>query len=101
MACFPLPRDSIQTFAKTVRCLLAYAALFASGGCTCCATKYQPFATPAEIASCGVAERVLIPPDLNVGPTETVVKPAGLELPAPGTAQQPVQPLPAVGEAPL
>src|SRR5689334_8037400 len=95
MACFPLPRDSNQNFAGAMRCLLASAALIASSGCTCCAFKYQPFATPAEVASCGVAERVLIPPDLNVNPAETVQKPAGPVTPSPEVIQQP-QPLPAV-----
>src|SRR3954447_22004893 len=97
MACFPLPRDSIQTFAAAMRCMLVSAALFASCGCTCCAFKYQPFATPAEVASCGVAERVLIPPDLDINPAETVQKPAGQVSPAPEAIQQP-QPLPAVTE---
>jgi outer membrane protein len=98
MACFPLPRDSIQIFAGAMRWMLASAALFASCGCTCCAFKYQPFATPAEVASCGVAERVLIPPDLNVNPAETVQKPASQVAPAAEAIQQPVQPLPAVAE---
>src|SRR5260370_12206885 len=30
---------------------------------------------PPEVTPAGVAERVLIPPDLNVNPPETVVKP--------------------------
>src|SRR6185436_4181164 len=86
------------TFAAAMRCMLASATLFASCGCTCCVSKYLPFATPADVAPCGVAERVLIPPDLNVSPTETVVKPVGQEPPAPATIQPAIQPLPAVDD---
>src|SRR6516164_7929256 len=53
-----------------------------------CASWHSPLPIPPEVTEAGVADRVLIPPDLNVNPTETVVKPgtpgqASADPPAP------------------
>jgi outer membrane protein TolC len=40
-----------------------------------CASWHRGSPVPAEITDAGVAARVLIPPELNVNPAETVVKP--------------------------
>jgi outer membrane protein TolC len=40
-----------------------------------CASWHHALPMPPEVAAAGVAARVLIPPDLNVNPPETVVKP--------------------------
>src|SRR5713101_1314462 len=44
---------------------------------TGCASWHRPSPIPAEITEAGVAARLLVPPDLNVNPAETVVKPGG------------------------
>ncbi len=40
-----------------------------------CASWRRPLPIPPEVTQAGVAARLLIPPDLNVNPAETVVKP--------------------------
>jgi outer membrane protein len=40
-----------------------------------CASWRRPLPIPPEVTEAGVAARVLVPSDLNVNPTETVVKP--------------------------
>src|SRR5262249_4791860 len=40
-----------------------------------CTSWHRPLPTPPEVAQAGVAARLLLPPDLNVNPAETVVKP--------------------------
>src|SRR6266436_6592614 len=40
-----------------------------------CASWHRPLPIPPEVTEAGVAARVLVPPDLNVNPAETVVKP--------------------------
>src|SRR5262245_58857594 len=40
-----------------------------------CASRHGTLPTPPEVTETGVATRVLIPPDLNVNPAETVVQP--------------------------
>jgi outer membrane protein len=40
-----------------------------------CASWHRPLPIPPEVTDAGVAARVLVPPALNVNPTETVVKP--------------------------
>jgi outer membrane protein len=52
-----------------------------------CASWHRPLPIPPEVTQAGVAARVQIPPDLNVNPVETVVKPGEPSPP----------PLPAVG----
>jgi outer membrane protein TolC len=47
-----------------------------------CAFGHPALPLPPEVTPAGLAARVLIPPDLNVNPTETVVKP-GTPGPAP------------------
>jgi outer membrane protein len=51
-----------------------------------CASWHSALPIPAEVTQTGVAERVLIAPDLNVNPTETVVKPRAPEQTAPESA---------------
>jgi outer membrane protein TolC len=41
---------------------------------TGCASWHRPLLTPPEVTQAGVAARVLVPPDLNIDPTKTVVK---------------------------
>jgi outer membrane protein TolC len=41
-----------------------------------CASWRPTLPIPPDVTQAGVAARILIPPDLNVNPTETVVKPA-------------------------
>jgi outer membrane protein len=52
-----------------------------------CSSWYRPLPVPPEVTPDGVAARVQVPPDLNVNPVETVVKPSELNSPS----------LPAVG----
>jgi outer membrane protein len=40
-----------------------------------CASWYRPLPIPPEVTQEGVADRVLVPTDLNVNPSETVLKP--------------------------
>jgi len=40
-----------------------------------CASWHRPWSIPPEVTEAGAAARVLIPPDLNVNPAETVIKP--------------------------
>src|SRR5271166_1787567 len=40
-----------------------------------CASWHQPLPIPREVSDAAVTERVLISPDLNVNPAETVIKP--------------------------
>jgi outer membrane protein TolC len=40
-----------------------------------CASWHRPLTNPPEVTEAGVAARLLVPPDLNVNPAETVVKP--------------------------
>jgi outer membrane protein TolC len=42
---------------------------------TGCASWHRLLPTPPEVTQAGVAARLLVPPDLNVNPAETVVKP--------------------------
>jgi TolC family type I secretion outer membrane protein len=53
-----------------------------------CASWHAALPVPPEVTPDGVAERVLVPPDLNVNPAETVVKPgaAGQPPETPGAA---------------
>src|SRR5262245_57560783 len=51
--------------------LPALVALLVAG----CAFRHSALPVPPEVSPTGVASRVLIPPDVNVNPTETVIKP--------------------------
>jgi outer membrane protein TolC len=46
--------------------------LLLAAGCTC---WHRPVPVPPEVTDTSIAIRVLVPPDLNVNPTEAVVKP--------------------------
>ena len=61
-----------------------------------CASHPAASPIPAEISRPGIAARVLVPPDLNVNPKETVVKPDAL-------AREPVGPAasPMLGDGPM
>ena len=54
-----------------------------------CASWRSPLPIPPEVTQDGVAARVLVPPDLNVNPAETVVKPGDSEPDAPGFFSEP------------
>ena len=57
-----------------------------------CASWHHGFPIPPEVTPTGVAARVLLPPDLNVNPTEIVVKPGTpgrATLDPPVAAEQP------------
>jgi outer membrane protein len=74
MAPIALPRSSTRTaavprFSGGLRALVPL--LLVAG----CASWHPPLPIPPEVTPDGVAARVLIPPDLNVNPPETVVKP--------------------------
>src|SRR5262249_20162767 len=75
-----LPRPSTFTAAvsRLVGAVRGLAPLLLVAGC---ASWHRSLPIPPEVTEAGVADRVLIPPDLNVNPTETVVKPG-----APGPA---------------
>ena len=82
MAQVALPRATTFTVAVprllgSVRVLMP---LLLVAGCASCHTGWP---IPPEVTQSGVAARVLIPPDLNVNPPETVVKPG-----TPGPARQ-------------
>jgi outer membrane protein TolC len=59
-----------------------------------CAPWHTALPSPPEVTDAGVATRVLIPLDLNVNPTETVVKPGA---PGPTSANPPAPPDPGGG----
>src|SRR5262249_34084166 len=61
-----------------------------------CASWHRSSPVLPEVTKAGVAARVLIPPDLNVNPTETVVKPG---IPGPGPVDRSAPPGPGVGPA--
>jgi outer membrane protein TolC len=61
---------------------------------TGCASWRRHLPIPPEVAPQGIAARVLIPPDLNINPPETVVKPANPDQ------TQPAPPLTANSELP-
>jgi outer membrane protein TolC len=61
-----------------------------------CASWHRGWPVPPEATEAGAAARVLIPPDLNVNPTETVVKPGA---PGPAPADQAAPPGVAGGPA--
>src|SRR5882762_7665073 len=74
MAQVALPGPS--TFPAAVPCLFGWARilmplLLVAG----CASWHRPLPIPPEVTEAGVAARVLVSPDLNVNPAETVVKP--------------------------
>src|SRR6266852_2400715 len=74
MARIALPWPS--TFAAAVPRLLGWVRaplplLLVAG----CASWHRPLPIPPEVSRAGVAARLLVPPDLNVNPAETVVKP--------------------------
>jgi outer membrane protein TolC len=81
MAQVTLPRA--LTFTATVRVLMPL--LLVAG----CASWHRGLPIPPELTPTGVATRVLIPPDLNVNPPETVVKP---RTPAQASADPPASP---------
>jgi outer membrane protein TolC len=54
-----------------------------------CASWHPALPTPPEVTPAAVAARVLVPPDLNVNPAETVVKPG---TPGPASAGPPATP---------
>src|SRR5262249_20835800 len=60
-----------------------------------CAAWHRSSPVPPEVTETGVAARVLIPPDLNVNPPETVVKPG-----TPGPASADPSASPGIGVAP-
>ena len=70
-------------------CCAAVALLAIAG----CASPKGSLPPPAEVSGAGVAARVLAPPNLNVNPSETVVRPAGQ-----GPPTDLVYPLPPVGD---
>jgi outer membrane protein TolC len=88
MAPVALSRASIRTAAVprllgSVRLLMSL--LLVAG----CASWHPVLPIAAEATPTGVAARVLIPPDLNVNPTETVVKP---DTPSQASADPPATP---------
>jgi outer membrane protein TolC len=75
MARIALPWPS--TFTATVPRLFGWVAilmplLLVAG----CLSGHRPLPIPPEVTRPGVAARLLVPPDLNVNPAETVIKPA-------------------------
>src|SRR5713101_9158814 len=88
MAQVALPRATTFTVAVprllgSVRVLMP---LLLVAGCASCHTGWP---IPPEVTQSGVAARVLIPPDLNVNASETVVKPG---TPGPASAAPPSTP---------
>ena len=68
----PLARTA--TAPHLIDMLRAALALLAIAGCASPRGSLPP---PAEVSGAGVAARVLAPPNLDVNPSETVVRPAG------------------------
>jgi outer membrane protein len=74
MARITLPQNPPTTSGarRTLCGVCALVLVLLVGGCA----SWRPdLPVPAELTQAGVSARVLIPPDLNVNPTETVVKP--------------------------
>src|SRR5258708_10439610 len=74
MARFALPWPLTYTVAvpRLTGCVLVSMPLLLVAGCAC---WHRPLPSPLEVTQAGVAARVLVPPDLNLNPAETVVKP--------------------------
>ena len=73
MARIALPWPSTCTGAvpRLYGCLFLLIPLLLAAGCA----WHRSYPVPPEVTDAGVADRVLVPPDLNVNPVETVVKP--------------------------
>ena len=88
MAGITLPRPSActTTVARLLRWVSVLMPLLLVAGC---APWHRPLPIVPEVTPGGVATRLLVPPDLNVSPAETVVKPgpAGRAIFGPPTTQ--------------
>ncbi len=67
----PWPATCTGAVPRLYGCLFLLIPLLLAAGCA----WHRSYPVPPEVTDAGVADRVLVPPDLNVNPVETVVKP--------------------------